>query len=93
MTTLEETLSYFKKKQDEIIGLHGEYAQKKEALEKEIETFVENKKRELNPLESKLNEATAKYKAEMKSQFGIADGENANVLQLVEAIIAVGKMK
>lgn len=53
-----------------------------------IEYF--NKKREeLSKMANELDIARAQYKAEMKAEFGITDGEPADVLSLIMAIHAV----
>lgn len=86
---METKIAYFKNKQEEILALHREYSEAKERTEREANDYIEGKKKELLPYEQQLSDAKAKYCAELKSEYGITDGESANVLQLVELIYKI----
>jgi hypothetical protein len=60
-------------------------------LETKIQYFRE-KQKEMLELDRTLQNKKQEYLAEMKAAFGIADGEPANVLEIVEAIKKVKDM-
>lgn len=97
MSNLNETIQKLKEKQELIIRLHDEakpkrdalmkeYEEKKTALEKEYQDKIADAVRDLE------NEK-AKYRAETKAAFGVADGESINILDVVEMIVLVQEMK
>jgi hypothetical protein len=76
--TLNQKIEYFKTKQLELVQLANETAEKTLPL-----------KQQVTELERPLIVKGQEYRAEMKAAFGLADGENANVLELIEAIAKV----
>lgn len=55
-------------------------------------SYFQTKQAEILELNRQLEVKKQEYKAEMKAAFGIADGEPANVLEIVEAIQKVQGM-
>lgn len=49
-------------------------------------TYFKEYQEKIIKMEHELRSEAEKYKAEMKAAFGLADGENANVLSLIEAM-------
>jgi hypothetical protein len=88
--TLDEQISAFKEKQAKIMDLHRQYDAALtdvktdcETRIKAIETEFETKKAELAV---ELDRSKAEYCASMKEAFGVADGENANILDVVQLV-------
>lgn len=61
-------------------------------LEKKIAYFKTSQEQILEQ-SRKLQKMTEEYKAELKATFGITDGEQMNVLQLVESFVKIQGIK
>ena len=60
----------------------------KKDLKEQIEYFYAQQK-EIIALEQELKNRAAKFNAEMKSVFGVCNGEPINILQIIELIMSV----
>lgn len=90
-----ETIESFKARQKIILDLNAEFVKRADEFGEEcqsrieaIKTEFEVKKAELGAEFEKAKEA---YKSDMKAAFGVTDGENANILDLVQLIHRVAK--
>lgn len=90
MSKLQEKIEEFKAKQDEIKKLHDEIEPKRQNLIQEYAKNQEEMQKVCNEkiieLMKPLLDLSEKYRAEMKAEFGITDGEKFNVLQVVELV-------
>lgn len=82
----EEIFESFKKKQQEIVELHKQLKDAQAKAQAEVDKLMEEKKKDLNELQQKFTAARENYKAELKAQFGITDGEEMNVLDMIHAV-------
>lgn len=62
-----------------------------QTLQSKIEKF-RSWQEKLLKLNQELENAKQEYRAQMKAEFGLADGEPANVLELVESFARIQKM-
>ena len=72
-------------KQQVIQGLHRSLMQQKEAAEAKIKELAQPMQDEIDKLDAQLREKVELYRAECKKHFGIADGEQSNVLETLIA--------
>lgn len=61
-------------------------------LQEKIEHY-KNLQIEIMELQQKVEKLMAEYKAQMKADFGICDGDTTNVLQLVEVVAKITSLK
>lgn len=77
--TLSQKIEGFRERQKEIMVLDAQVGEKRRELQAEFE----QKDAEL---QKELREKLKSYKDDMRAAFGIADGDNANVLDFMAAI-------
>lgn len=82
MANLKDRIDYFKGLQ-QVIMAEAQAIQVKTA-EFQNSDFVVNAQRELNELNQALENKKEQYKAEMKAEFGVCDGEQINILDVVQ---------
>lgn len=97
MSMFQEKLTQFEAKKAEIAALDKEVAPKIEALQKEFQEKVESLKTEYNGLvneaKRELDNASARYRAELKAWAGITEGETVEVLSVLKAMRKVAEME
>jgi hypothetical protein len=88
--SIEQTISRLKARQSDITRLHTEFKDKEHMLilehkdrVRELEAETEKK---ITDAARELNSLKETYKAECKAIFGVADGEQINILDVVEMI-------
>jgi Skp family chaperone for outer membrane proteins len=93
MITLVDKIAEFKARQKKIMELHAEFVAKSDAFGAECESRMEAIKTEYEvkkaELAAEFEKEKAFYKADLKAQFGITDGDQANILDVVELILRV----
>lgn len=93
MSKFDELFERFKARQNEIVDLHAKLKSAQDEAQREVDALMEKKKEELKTLEFDFNNAREKYKAEMKTELGICDGETLNILDTIHAIKKVIEMQ
>lgn len=86
--SFDEIVKDLMEKQKVIEGLHKSMMDQKEMAEHKIEEFKKPFQDEIDKVEKQIQEHLAHYKAECKKHFGIADGDQMNV---VETLVAFKK--
>lgn len=90
MTDIEVTIASFKARQQTILDLNAEFIKQADAFGEECQSRIEAIKTEFEVKKAELGaefeKAKASYKADMKTAFGVTDGESANILDLVQLI-------
>lgn len=75
----EEKIKYFESKQKEMMALDS-------LMKAKAHKAQEDLNKELVPMQEELQKKGAMYNAEMKAWCGMADGERANVLDMVKFV-------
>lgn len=75
-----EMINLFKRKQEAMIPVAQEYQKKAKAIEKKAQD-------EITKAGEQLRRMQEEYRADMKTTFGITDGEPADILTLLEAVL------
>lgn len=90
MTAIQEKLTQFKQKQDEITAMYNETEPKKQELVQEFEKKAADLKAEytakIDELQKPLTNLVERYRAELKAWAGITDGEKGDVLSTLMAV-------
>lgn len=81
----DEIVKELTEKQKVIEGLHKSMMEQKEMAEHKIEEFKKPFQDEIDKVEAQIRVEMAHYKAECKKHFGIADGDQMNVLETIVA--------
>jgi len=87
--TFDEIVKDLMEKQKVIEDLHRSLMEQKSMAEHKIEEFKKPFQDQIDKLDLEIKEKIAHYKAECKKHFGIADGDNMNV---VETLVAFKKV-
>ena len=97
MTELTEKVAEFKARQQQIIDLNTEYVKAVDAFGDDCQARTDAIKSEFEAKKAELGvefeKAKQSYKADLKATFGVTDGKNANILDLVQLIhrVVTGK--
>lgn len=90
MTQLLEKIAVFKDRQKAIMQLNAQFVAKCDEFAAECETRISAIKTEFEVKKAELGQefekAKESYKADLKTEFGVTDGESANILDLVQLI-------
>lgn len=90
MTNISEKVESFKSRQKVIMDLNDAYNKATEAFAEECQSKIDAIKAEFETKKAELGvefeKAKESYKVDLKSEFGVTDGENANILDLVQLI-------
>ena len=81
----DEIVNDLMEKQKVIEGLHKSMIDQKEMAQHKVDEFKKPFQEQIDKLEGEINEKLAHYKAECKKHFGLADGEQMNVLETLVA--------
>lgn len=82
----DEIKEKLENQQAQIKVLHATLMSKKEIYEEKAKQLTKAMQDELDAMEGDLQKAIASYKADLKREFGITDGEQMNVLETIVAI-------
>lgn len=90
MTNVAEKIASFKERQAEIMKLDAQYNIKVDELKQDCENRIDAIKTEFEVKKAELSaepsKAIEQYKADLKAEFGVTDGERANILDIVQLI-------
>lgn len=90
MTELKEKISSFKARQQKIMQLSAQYVAKVDEISTECQNRIDAIKTEFETRKAEASSEFEKekdsYKADLKTAFGVTDGESANILDLVQLI-------
>lgn len=78
-------------KQNEIKELHKQLKILEQENQQKVDDFVKPLQAEQDKLLAEIREKAAVYNALVKKEFGICDGEPADILQLVQAVKRVAQ--
>ena len=87
--TLQQKLDHFNDKKFQILAVSARLEDAQKALQARIDEFVAPLRGTVDELSAQLNRLREEYKAESKAAWGIADGEQLNVLEVIEAMARV----
>lgn len=84
--TFSELIDSFKAKQNELIQLNMELKKQEALLQEATDKFIEENKGKVNEAGKAYQAKMTEYKLACKEQFGLADGDQINILEVVQTI-------